>query len=299
MNKFLATPQASQLLAFLRRKRIPLSISSQMSLMVRIAWNPICVHQQDSKRLFLLLMKRFLAGFARNNVPKWLNKHATLCINRLNFRRAVKCMEMSMHFENYQLADVCADLFRQGRVGVSINLDKALEIAKAGEREGNMSCSCLIRLISDDMHTREPDWLRNRRILCCEEYERLYPDITHSTCDCRYCVTFRGTMWPSRHSFVCLSAARDGYAPAQCVFGMFLSYEASPHTRDKALYWFIRAAKQGHPGALRRVALHLYWGWGTEINLESAYILFKRAKEAGNTDCDEYLRSTKQMMENE
>jgi len=248
-------------------------------------------------------MKRFLAGFARKNVPSWLNKHATLCINRLNFRRAVKCMELSMHFENYQLADVCADLFRQGRVGVSINLDKALEIAKAGEREGNKNCPCIFRLISYNRYTRESERLRNGvRLSCREDLDRLHsymPDMSDLTCDCTYCVTLKGTRWPSRHSLACLGAARNGYAPAQCVFGMFFSYEASPHTHDKELYWFIRAAKQGHPGALRRVALHLYWGWGTEINLESAYILFKRAKEAGNTDCDEYLRSTKQMMENE
>jgi hypothetical protein len=319
MNRILASPQASpqasQLLAFLRRNRIPMSISFQMSLMARITLNPICINQicidpicidpicvhQDSKRLFFLLLKRFLAGFARKNVPSWLNKHATLCINRLNFRRAVKCMELSMHFENYQLADVCADLFRQGRVGVSINLDKALEIAKAGEREGNKNCPCLFRLISYDMHTRESERLRNRRRLCGSEdldYLHSYmPDMSDLTCDCKYCVTLKGTLWPRQHSPACLSAARDGYAPAQCVLGMFFGYEVSPHTDDKKLYWFIRSAKQGHPLALERVALHLFWGWGTEINLKSANILFKRAKEAGNKDCDEHLTSIKKMME--
>jgi TPR repeat protein len=299
MNRFLVTPQAFQLLTFFLRNRIPLSIIFQKFLMVRIAWNPICVHQQDSKRLFLLLMKRFLAGFARKDVPDLLNKQATLYLNRLNFRRAVKCMELSIQLENYKMADVCADLFRQGRVGVSINLDKALEIAKAGEREGNKNCSCILGLIFYDRYTRESDWLRNGVRLSCYEYlDRFHsdmPDMSGLTCDCKYCVTLKGTLWPRQHSLACLSVARDGYAPAQFVFGMFFSYEASPHTHDKKLYWFIRAAKQGHPGALRRVALHLYWGLGTEINLESAYILFKRAKEAGNTDCDEYLTSISQV----
>ena len=307
MNRFPVT-KTFQMLTFLRRNGILMSFSLQMLLIARIALNPICVHQRDSKRQFLLLIERFLAGFARKNVPSWLNKQATLCINRLNFRRAVKCMELSIQLENYKMAVVCADLIRQGRVGVSIDLEKALEIAKAGKRKSNSSC--LIHLIFYDIHNRESKRLRDQRKLYCpEDVERLrtyMPNITHSTCDCKYCDTLRGTQYPRKHSLACFRAARDGYAPAQYAFGRFIAdFKTLPHRRletlpcahEEALSWFIRAALQGHPLALERVALHLFWGWGTEINLNSAYLLFQRAKEAGNMDCDEYLTSIKKMME--
>lgn len=237
-------------------------------------------------------------------MPHWLNRKAIAYINRRNFRRAVKCMELSIHLDNYQIADMCADIIRQGRVGVSINLEKALQIAETGKRKGSIDCSCLIRLISYDMHTRESKRLRNMFRLCSREdlehLDSLMPNMLDLACNCKYCVSLKGTLWPRQHSQACLSAARDGYAPAQYIIGRFNAdfktlpqkhLETLSYMHEKALYWFIRAAMQGHHDALQRIALHLYWGWGTEINQKSAYMLFKRAKEAGNKNCDDYLTS--------
>ena len=291
---------AKSIQAFCILYSIPLGIAWQYFLMKRLMCHSSII-PYNSQKLLVILMKRFLPGFAKK-ISLRLNRRAKYAIKYLNFARAIKNMKLSMELRNYEMADMCADIIRQGRVGVSINLEKALEIAETGKRKGNIDCSCLIRLISYDMYTRESKRLRNMFRLCSrEDFEHLnslMPNMSDLTCNCKYCVTLKVTLCPRQHSQACLSAARDGYAPAQYDLGMSIfGYELLHYTHEKALYWFIRAAIQGHPDALQRVALNLFYGWGTEINLKSAYILFKRAKEAGNENSDEYITYIEKMME--
>jgi hypothetical protein len=304
--------QCRSVLAFCHKHSIPQSIFFQQVLITRIA-GQYTINKISYNRLYILLMKRFLSSFVLKVVPKWLNKRAALCINSLHFDYAVKYMRLSMQLKNYAMADICADLLKHGRIGLPKNYLEAIQIVDAGERAGNKKCGCQIRSfyreLNSDFKSRKNNspiprleskslpqqkledtkyFRMFRRSRHFNPHERLYdidskPDLL---CHCIYCATDRGKYWDNQYVADCLVAAKSGYAPAQYTFGDFIVFnDKSSHYNDKALYWYLKAALQGHYEAIRGVAAIL-WRVGKE---DIALKLFKYAKLAGAEHCDRYI----------
>jgi TPR repeat protein len=311
--------QSKNVLVFCQKHFIPQSIVLQKFLITRIV-SHFSVNKISSKRPFFLLMKRFLSGFALQVLPKWLNKRAKLCIRRLYFSDAVKYMRMAIQLNNYEMADICADLLKQGRIGLPKNYLEAIQIADDGERAGNKKCGCLIRSFSRDMNDdfkfrKSNSWnprnvskslihnrLEDTRYF--QKFERsrhfnpfgygieFIPDML---CKCIYCATVRAKYEPEQYGADCITAAKSGYMCAQYTFGQFLFYhDTSPYCGDKALYWYLKAALQGDSDSILRIAESMYFGWrDIEIDVITALKLFQCAKIAGNDNCDRYIELCK------
>jgi TPR repeat protein len=291
----------------------------QQLLITRIV-SHFSVNKISSKRPFFLLMKRFLSGFALQVLPKWLNKCAKLCIRRLYFSDAVKYMRMAMQLNNYEMADICADLLKQGRIGLPKNYLEAIQIADDGERAGNKKCGCLIRSFSRDMNDdfkfrKSNSWnprnvskslihnrLEDTRYF--QKFERsrhfnpfgygieFIPDML---CKCIYCATVRGKYEPEQYGADCITAAKSGYACAQYTFGQFLFYhDTSPYCGDKVLYWYLKAALQGHIQSIFETAQILYFGMRKiKSDVVTALKLFKYVKPSGEVYCDRFIELCK------
>ena len=310
--------QSNSVLAFCHKHSIPQSIVLQLFLITRIV-NDFSINKISLKRLFLVLMKRFLSGFALKVLPKWLNKRATLCIRHLYFGDAVKYMRLAMQLKNYEMADICADLLKQGRIGLPKNYLEAIQIADDGERAGNKKCGCLIRSFSRDMNDdfkfrqntslyprfvpKSPIHKRLEETRYFQKFEQsrhfnfgygieFIPDML---CKCIYCATVRGKYEPKQYGADCITAAKSGYACAQYTFGQFIFFhDTSPHCGDKAIYWYLKAALQGDSDAILRIAEIKYFGWkNSEIDVITALKLFQRAKILGNDNCDRYIEFCK------
>jgi hypothetical protein len=258
-------------------------------------------------------MKRFLSSFVLKVVPKWLNKRAALCINSLHFDYAVKYMRLAIQLKNYIMADICADLLKHGRIGLPKNYLEAIQIVDAGERAGNKKCGCLIRSFYRELNNE----FLSRKVISSNprlvskslpqqkledtKYFRTFRHSRHFNphartfdfeskpdllCNCIYCSTDRGKYWHHQYVADCLVAAKSGYARAQYTFGDFIEFnDESSHCDDKALYWYLKAALQGHTEAIRGVAAIL-WREGKE---DTALKLLKYAKLAGAEHCDRYI----------
>ena len=107
---------ARSIRAFCLSHRIPQSLVWQHLLMKRLVCHSSII-LLDSEKILLLLMKRFLPGFAKQ-IPLLLNQQAKCAISHLNFARAIERMKLSIRLCNYAMADTCADLLFHGRVGI-------------------------------------------------------------------------------------------------------------------------------------------------------------------------------------
>jgi hypothetical protein len=149
---------AKSIWAFCLFHSIPLSMMLQYLLMKRLTCHSSIIPYR-SEKLLLLLMKRFLPGFAKK-IPLQLNRQAKYAIKYLNFARAIERMRLSMELHNYEMADTCAELLFHGRAGIKKNRYEAVEIADAGVEAGNECCGCLIKIFTyklDEEHNRKKD----------------------------------------------------------------------------------------------------------------------------------------------
>ena len=107
---------AKSIWAFCLFHSIPLSMMLQYLLMKRLTCHSSIIPYR-SEKLLLLLMKRFLPGFAKK-IPLQLNRQAKYAIKYLNFARAIERMRLSIELHNYEMADTCAELLFHGRAGI-------------------------------------------------------------------------------------------------------------------------------------------------------------------------------------
>ena len=314
---------AESIWAFCLYHTIPLSMVWQFFLMKRLMCHSSII-PYDSKKLLLLLMKRFLPGFAKK-IPLLLNRQAIYAIKYLNFARAIERMRLSMQLCNYIMADKCAELLFHGRAGIKKNRYEAVEIADAGDMAGNERCNCLIRIFSfelDEEHNRKqysttstsqvvvksPEHLRLKRSRTYQQFSsKEYPWkymykwlhcrlIIDESCTCIYCTTLKAKIFPKQHGADCLAFAKSCYAPAQYTFGAYIEcYDTTPHRYEKAKYWYLKSALQGYPKAIYEIARNMFFGFNSEADfvtkeeIFTAYKLFQYAKYAGNEECDECL----------
>jgi TPR repeat protein len=314
---------AKSIWAFCLRHSIPLSMVWQFLLMKRLTCHSLII-PYNSEKLLLLLIKRFLPGFAKK-IPLQLNRQAKYAIKYLNFARAIERMRLSMELHNYAMADTYAELLFHGRAGINKNRYEAVEICDAGVEAGNKRCDCLIRIFSfelDEEHNRKKDSIKSTTQVVVKSSEHLrleslitdqkfrskeYPMqymykwlrsrlIIDESCACIYCTTLKAEIFPKQHITECISFAKSGYAPAQCALGNYYQYEdETPHHYEIAKYWYLKSARQGYPEAIYRIARHMFFGIGSEAafvpieDFVTAYKLFQYAKYAGNEECDECL----------
>ena len=315
---------AESIWAFCLYHTIPLSMVWQFFLMKRLSCHSSII-PYDSKKLLLLLMKRFLPGFAKQ-IPLRLNRQAKCAIKYLNFARAIERMRLSMQLCNYTMADTCAELLFHGRAGINKNRYEAVEICDAGVEAGNKRCDCLIRIFSFELneeHNRKQDSTKytTQVVVKSPEHLRLESSRTYQqfsskeyplqymykwlrsrliideSCACIYCTTLKAEIFSKQHGTDCFSFAKSGYASAQCALGNYFQYEdETPHHYEIAKYWYLKSALQGYPEAIYRIARHMFYGIGSEADfvtkkeILTAYKLFQYAKNAGNEECDELLK---------
>jgi TPR repeat protein len=322
---------AKSIWAFCLYHYIPLSMMWQFLLMKRLVYHSSII-PYDSEKLLLLLMKRFLQGFAKK-IPLLLNRQAKYAIKTLNFARAIERMKLSMQLCNYAMADTCADLLFHGLTGIEKNRYEAVEIADACAEAGNERCSCLIRIFSfrfeEEFKRREdtkvstsqvvvksPEHLRLERTRTYQQcslkpYLNPYvylrsPLIIDEACVCGYCVTLKAELFPKEHGADCFAFAKSGYPPAQYVFGTYNRYQdTSPHRFEIEKYWLLKSALQGYPKAIYQIAKNIFFGIGSDAAFVSkeefsiAYKLFQYAKYAGHEEhvlvqgCDRFLEECK------
>ena len=80
-----------------------------------------------------------------------------------------------------------------------------------------------------------------------------------------------------------LEGARAGYIHAQNLVGYCYSCGLGTYEDNElAVFWFAKAAKQGHNGALYNLALCYEHGRGVEANVRKAFNLYLKAAEAGD-----------------
>jgi hypothetical protein len=278
----------------------------------------------NSEKLLLLLMKRFLPGFAKK-IPLLLNRQAKYAIKYLNFARAIERMRLSMELHNYEMADICAELLFHGRTGINKNRYEAVEIADAGDMARNERCGCLIRIFSfrleeefnrkkasvtstSQVVLKSPERLRLERSRTYQQFSsKEYPWkymykwlrsrlIIDESCACIYCTTLKAEIFPKQHGTDCFAFAKSGYAPAQYAFGAYIQYyDTTPHHYEIAKYWYLKSALQGYPKAIYEIARNMFFGIGSEADfvtkeeIYTTYKLFQYAKYAGNEECDECL----------
>jgi len=314
---------AESIWAFCLYHYIPLSMIWQFLLMKRLVYHSSII-PYDSEKLLLLLMKRFLPGFAKK-IPLQLNREAKYAIKTLNFARAIERMRLSMKLHNYAMADICAELLFHGRAGKKKNRLDAIEMCDAGVEAGNERCACLIRIFSFELNeenntkqdstkyttqvvVKSPEHLRLESSRTYQQFSsKEYPLeymykwlrsrlIIDESCACIYCTTLKAEIFPKQHITECITFAKSGYAPAQCALGNYFQYEdETPHHYEIAKYWYLKSALQGYPEAIYRIARHMFFGIGSEAafvpiaDFVTAYKLFQYAKYAGNEECDEYL----------
>ena len=315
---------ATSIRAFCLCHSIRISMAWQYFLMKRLVCHS-SILLYNSEKLLLLLMKRFLPGFAKK-IPLRLYCQAKYAIKYLNFARAIERMRLSMELHNYEMADTCAELLFHGRAGIKKNRYEAIEICDAGVKAGNKKCDCLIRIFSfelDEEHNRKQD-STTQVVIKLPEHIRLQSSRTYQqfsskeyplkymykwlrsrliideSCACIYCTTLKAEIFPKQHITECIAFAKSGYAPAQCALGNYFQHEdETPHHYEIAKYWYLKSALQGYPEAIYRIARHMFFGIGSEAafvpitDFVTAYKLFQYAKNAGNEECDEYLELCK------
>jgi TPR repeat protein len=329
MNVPVAYKTAKSIQAFCILYSIPLGIALQHFLMKRLVCHS-SILPYNSQRLLLLLMKRFLPGFAKQ-IPLRLDRQAKCAISHLNFARAIERMKLSMQLCNYAMADTCAKLLFHGRVGIEKNRYEAVEIADAGAMAGNERCGCLIRIFSFELEeeyniredtkvstsqvvVKSPEHLRLERSITYQQaslkpYSNPYRYlrsklIIDESCTCCYCVTLKAELFPEQHGADCLTFAKSGYAPAQYAFGTYYQYYGtSPHRYECAKYWYLKSALNGYSKAIYQIARNMFFGIGSDAGFVSkeeffiAYKLFQYAKYAGHEEhhwvqgCDWFLEA--------
>jgi TPR repeat protein len=88
--------------------------------------------------------------------------------------------------------------------------------------------------------------------------------------------------------------AVDGDVNAQ--YDLATSYRSPhymfAHNPEKAFYWDIRAAKQGHPDAMYHAAWAYELGYGTEQDLGEAHKWFREAAALGHKNSRKKLDTT-------
>ena len=316
---------ARSIRAFCLSHRIPQSLVWQHLLMIRLVGHSSII-PYDSEKLLLLLMKRFLPGFAKQ-IPLRLDRQAKCAISHLNFARAIERMKLSMQLCNYAMADTCAELLFHGRAGIEKNRYEAVEIADAGAMAGNERCGCLIRIFSFELEeeykrredtkvstsqvvVKSPEHLRLERTITyiqssLKPYKNPYVYlrsrlIIDNACVCGYCVTLKAELFPKQHRSDCFAFAKSGYAPAQYALGTYCQYyRASPHRFEIEKYWLLKSALQGYPKAIYEIARIMFFGIGYDAAFVSkeeffiAYKLFQYAKYAGHEVHDWFLEACK------
>jgi TPR repeat protein len=80
-----------------------------------------------------------------------------------------------------------------------------------------------------------------------------------------------------------LSKARDGDAAAQFELACHYDFEP-PKDRRRAVYWYRKAAEQGHAESQNHLGECLRDGAGTQQSCKEALTWFRRAAEQGNAD---------------
>ena len=312
---------AKSIWAFCLFHCIPLSMVWQYFLMKRLICHSSII-PYDSKKLLILLMKRFIQGFA-TKIPLLLNHRAKYAIKYLNFARAIESMRLSIKFRNYAMADIYAELLFNGRIGIKKNRYEAVEIADAGDRAGNKRCCCLIRIFSfelnEEFNKKQDTKVSTRQVVEKSlehlrlERSRTYQQfsstpyqnpyvylrsrlIIDESCACIYCMILKAEIFPKQHGADCYTLAKSGHALAQCVLGNYYQYQdTTPHHYEISKYWYLKSALQGYPDAIFRIARHMFFGIGSEADfvtkeeIFNAYKLFQYAKYAGNEECDECL----------
>ena len=220
---------ATSIRAFCLCHSIPISMVWQYLLMKRLVCHSSII-PYNSKKLLLLLIKRFLPGFAKK-IPLRLNRQAKYAIKCLNFARAIESMRLSMELHNYEMADTCAELLFHGRVGIKKNRYEAIEICDAGVKAGNKKCDCLIRIFSfelDEEHNRKQD-STTLVVIKLPEHIRLQSSITYQLfsskeypykyeymykwlrsrliidefCTCIHCITLKTEIFPKLYEADC------------------------------------------------------------------------------------------------
>jgi len=328
MNVSVAYKTAKSIQAFCILYSIPLGIALQHFLMKRLVYHS-SILPYNSQKLLLLLMKRFLPGFAKQ-IPIRLDRQAKCAISHLNFARAIERMKLSMQLCNYAMADTCTELLFHGRAGIEKNRYEAVEIADAGVIAGNKRCGCLIRIFSFELEeeynrrqdtkvsttqvvVKYPEHLRLERTRTYQQfsskpYQNPYKYlrsrlIIDESCACIYCTTLKAELFPEEHSADCFAFAKSGYPPAQYAFGIYCEHYSgtSPHRYECAKYWYLKSALQGYPKAIYKIARNIFFGIGSDADVVSkeefsiAYKLFQYAKYAGHKvhdwvqECDWFL----------
>ncbi len=309
---------ARSIRAFCQSHHVPQSMEWQHLLMRLLVYHP-SIMPHNSKKLLLILMKRFLPGFAKK-IPLLLNCQAKYDISRLNFARAIERIKLSMRLCNYAMADTCADLLFHGRAGIGKDRYDAVETADAGAMAGNQRCGCLLRIFSFEIEEefnrkqdtkvstsqvvgKSPEHQRLERTITYQHcslkpYRNPYkylrsPLIIDETCVCKYCVTLKAELFPEEHGADCFAFAKSGYAPAQYALGTYCQYySTSPHRFEIAKYWYLKSALNGYPKAIYQIARNMFFGIGSYAAFVSkeefsiAYKLFQYAKYAGHEECD-------------
>jgi TPR repeat protein len=324
---------AKSIWAFCLYHYIPLSMVWQFLLMKRLVYHSSII-QYDTEKLLLLLMKRFMPGFAKK-IPLLLNRQAKYAIKTLNVARAIERMRLSMELHNYAMADICAELLFHGRAGINKNRYEAVEISDAGYMAGNERCACLIRIFSFELneeHNRKQDSTKytTQVVVKSPEHLRLESSRTYQqfsskeytpkymykwlrsrliideSCACIYCTTLKAEIFPKLHGTDCIALAKSGYAPAQYTFGTYIEcYDTAPNSYEKANYWYLKSALQGYPKAIYEIARNVFYGFNSEADfvtkkeILTACKLFQYAKNAGNEECDEYLELCREKLAQE
>jgi len=329
MNVSVAYKTAKSMLAFCILYSIPLGIALQHFLMKRLVCHS-SILPYNSKKLLLLLMKRFLPGFAKQ-IPIRLDRQAKCAISHLNFARAIERMKLSMQLCNYAMADTCAELLFHGRAGIKKNRYEAVEIADAGTVAGNDHCDCLIRIFSfelEEEYNRRQDTKVSTTQVVVKSLEHLRLERTRTyqqfsskpyqnpykylrsrliideSCACIYCTTLKAELFPEEHGADCFAFAKSGYPPAQYAFGIYCRNQySSPHRFEIEKYWNLKSALHGYPKAIYQIARNMFFGIGSDGDVVSkeefsiAYKLFQYAKYAGYKEhywveeCDWFLKA--------
>lgn len=281
---------------------IPLSMVWQFFLMKKLACHSAII-PYDLK-LLLLLMNRFLPGFAIK-IPLLLNHQAKSDLSRLNFAKAIENMKLSIKFHNYAMADICAELLFNGRTGIKKNRYEAVEIAYAGDSAGNKRCCCLIKVfpykLKKEFEMKQFDTKIVVKSIKCISVK--IKGIIYKKCHCIYCSTNYANITDVYNQIVCLDLAKSGCALAQYTFGKYIqNSDTTLHCFEKAKYWYLKSALQGYPKAIYEIARNMFYRisfrpvFVTKEEILTAYKLFQYAKYAGNEECDEYLELFKKVL---
>lgn len=80
--------------------------------------------------------------------------------------------------------------------------------------------------------------------------------------------------------------AEQGDAEAQFALGEYYYHAAEDGAQDyeQAVYWYRKAAEQGHASAQARLGYFYYTGWGVPRDYDLSASWYRKAAEQGDAD---------------